>query len=159
MQKQLMRIADRLRDSGMITGRVFATILVSSTSYTIWPMYLWLRTTWGEINLPLAYAWMVSAAYFSFWVWLVVLLTRNGKQYRGMIWDAICGGSLLTVAVALHQPPVRTALAQTGFGAAAWVVFLCASALVLARSVQSREATVAMKSGPADSGSTWLRSS
>lgn len=133
-----MKLVDRFREAGL-TGRLLATILVSSSRYTVWPIYLWLRKVWGGFDLPPAYAWVVTAAYFSLCVWLVVLLTRNGKQYSGMMLDAICGGSLLTVAVAIHEPPVRAVLSQTGFGAAAWVAFLCASALVLARSVQRRD--------------------
>jgi len=130
-----MKLLDRFRESD-VTGRLLATILVSSTRYTIWPTYLWLRRAWDGLSFSPTYAWIVSAAYFSLCVWFVVLLTRNGKQYPGMILDAICGGSLLTIAVVLHQPPVRAALSQMGFGAAAWVAFLSASALVLARSVQ-----------------------
>jgi hypothetical protein len=133
-----MKIAERLRESD-VTGRLLATILVSSTRYTVWPIHLWLRRTWDGFGFSPVSAWIVSAAYFSLCVWLVVLLTRNGKQYPGMSLDAICGGTLFTVAVALHQPPVRAALSQTGFGAAAWVAFLSASTLVLARSVQRYE--------------------
>lgn len=130
-----MKIAERFREFD-VTWRLVATILVSSTRYTIWPIYLWLRKAWAEFGFSPASAWVISVAYFSLCVWLVVLLTRDWKQYPGMKLDAVCGGSLLTVAVALHQPPVRSALSQTGFGAAAWVAFLSASALVLARSMQ-----------------------
>lgn len=133
-----MKVTDRLRES-RITGPFLAAILVGLARSVIWPAYLWLRGVWGGFNLPLAYVWILTAAYFSFWVWLFVLLARNGKQNPGIILDAVCGGSLLTVAVALHQPPVRAALSQTGFDGAAWVAFLAASALVLARSVQRHE--------------------
>jgi hypothetical protein len=133
-----MKLLNRFRESD-VTGRLLATILVSSTRYTIWPTYLWLRRAWDGLGFSPTYAWIVSAAYFSLCVWFVVLLTRNGKQYPGMILDAVCGGSLLTIAVVLHQPPVRAALSQAGFGAAAWVAFLSASVLVLARSVQRHE--------------------
>ncbi len=133
-----MKITDRLRES-RITGPFLAAILVGLARSVIWPVYLWLRGVWGGFDLPLVYAWIVTAAYFSFWVWLFVLLARNGKQNPGIVIDAICGGSLLTVAVALHQPPVRAALSEVGFGAGAWVVFLAASGLVLARSVQRHE--------------------
>ena len=143
MQGRLMKIADRLRESD-VTGRLLATILVSSSRYTVWPIYLSLREAWGGFGFSPQYAWVVSAAYFGLCVWLVVLLTRNGKQYPGMVLDAICGGSLLAVAATLHQPPVRTALSQAGLDAAGWVVFLSASGLLLARSgqphdVQSRQ--------------------
>ena len=71
---------------------------------------------------------------------VVVYATREKWEAQcGMILDAVCGGSLLTIAVALHQPPARAALSQMGFGAAAWVAFVSASALVLARSVQRHE--------------------
>ncbi len=130
-----MKVADRLRGSG-ITGPILAAILVGLSRSVIWPMYQWLRGVWGGFDLPLAYGWIVTAAYFSFWVWLFGLLARNGKHKPGLILDAICGGSLLTIAVALHQPPVRAALSQMGFGAAAWVTFLSASALVVLRAAQ-----------------------
>jgi hypothetical protein len=133
-----MKVTDRLHESG-IAGPLLATILVSSTRYTVWPMHVWLRKVWEGFDLPPACAWIVSAAYFSFFVWLVLVLTKKGKQYPGMILDAICGGSLLTVAVVLHQPPVRMVLWQAGFGAASWVTILSSSVLVLARSMQRHE--------------------
>jgi hypothetical protein len=125
----------RLGESG-VSGRVLATVLVGSTRFTIWPAYLWLSRAWGGFGFSARSVWIVSAAYFSLCVWLVVLLTRNGKQHPGIALDAICGGTLVAVAVALHQPTVQTALSQTGFGAATWVTFFSASALVLARSVE-----------------------
>jgi hypothetical protein len=139
MRERLMKIAERLREYD-VTGRVLATILVGSSHQTIWPIYLWLRGAWDRFGFPPVCAWIASAAYFGLCVWLVALLARNWKQYPGMILDAIFGGSLLTVAVALEQPPVRMALSQTGLGAAAWVVLLSGSALVIGRSVQPHEA-------------------
>jgi len=140
MLRPVTKLVERLRESD-VTGRVFATVLASSTHNTILPIYRWLRRAWGSFDPSPAHVWIVSAAYFSLCVWLFVLLTRNGKQYRAMTLDAICGGSLITVAVALWQPSVRTALSQTGFGWAAWVVFLSASWLVLARSLQPHKIT------------------
>jgi hypothetical protein len=125
MQGRLTKIADWLREAD-VTGRVLATILVSSTRSTIWPLYLWLRKAWGALDLPPAYTWIFTSAYFAVWVWLVVLLSRNGKRYPLMTLDALSGGALVTVAVAIHEPPLRTALSQMGFGAAAWVAFICA---------------------------------
>ncbi len=128
----------RLRDAGF-TGRVLATILVSSTRYTVWPLYLRLREAWSALDQAPGYTWVVSGAYFAFWVWLVVLLTREGRRYPGMILDAIFGGALVTVAVALRDPRVRLGLSEMGFSTAAWVVFLCGAGLVLARALQQRE--------------------
>jgi len=134
----MREVIGKWRDAG-VTGRVFAAVLVSSARDTIWPAYVWLRGHWMALGLPPGYTWVASATYFSFWLWLFVLLIREGKRYRGMILDVLCGGSLLTVAAALHDPPVRSALSALGFVAAAWVTFLSASALVLARSVQRRD--------------------
>ena len=128
----------RLRDAGF-TGRLLATILVSSTGYTVWPLYLRLREAWSALNQAPAYTWVVSAAYFAFWVWLVVLLTREGRRYSGMILDAIFGGALVTVAVTLREPRIRLGLSEIGFGMAAWVVFLSGAGLVLARALQQHE--------------------
>ena len=122
------------------TGRLFAALLVASARHeTVWPIYVWWREHWVSFGWPAEYVWVASAGYFSFWVWLFVLLIREGKQHHGMIMDAVCGGFLLTVAAALHDPPVRTLLSALGFGAAAWVTFLCAGVLVVARSAQSAQ--------------------
>lgn len=128
------RLVARCIDAGF-TGRLLATILVSSSGYTVWPLYLRLRQAWSALDLVPAYTWVVSAIYFAFWVWLVVLLTREGKRYPGIILDAICGGALVTVAVAVHDPRVRSGLSEIGFGAAAWVAFLSGAALVLGKAL------------------------
>ncbi|HLJ90553.1 MAG TPA: hypothetical protein VKZ53_27335 [Candidatus Angelobacter sp.] len=136
MPARFTEIKDQLRESGM-TGRPFATILVVSSRYTIWPMYLWLRTAWNGIGSPTAYTWIVSIPYFSLWLWLLVLLDRNEKQYRGMVMHSFFGGSLLTLAVALHEPVVRMVLTQIGFGWAAWVAFLGGLGFIFATSAQA----------------------
>jgi hypothetical protein len=116
---------------------MLAVVLGSSARETIWPIYIWLRKYWIALGWPPGYTWVVSTIYFSFWVWLFVLLAREGKRHRGMILDAVCGGMLLTVAAALHDPAVRRTLSELGFGAAAWVTLLSAAVLVVTRS--SRE--------------------
>jgi hypothetical protein len=131
-------LIERWRGSSVIWW-MLAVVLGSSARETIWPMYLWLRKDCIALGWPSGYTWAVSAIYFSFWVWLFVLLAREGKRYRSMILDAGCGGSLLTVAAALHDPAVRPALSKVGFGAAAWVTFLSAAVLVVARSAQRHE--------------------
>jgi len=121
------------------TGRVLAAVLVASARHDIWPGYILLRKHWIALGWPGGYTWVASAVYFSFWVWLWVLLFREGKRHPLMILDAVCAGSLFTVAVALHAPPVRIALSELGFGAATWVTFICASLLVIASSVSDRK--------------------
>src|SRR5471030_2656669 len=93
-----MAIVDRWRDYG-VTGALSATILVSSTRYTVWPIYLKSREVLSSVARSPAETWIFSAIYFSFRVGLVLLLTREGKKYPGMILDVICAGSLVTVAV------------------------------------------------------------
>ena len=93
------------------------------------------RKYWISFGWPRGYTWVASAVFFSFWVWLWVLLFREGKRYPLMMMDAVCAGSLLTVAVALREPPVRTALSDLGFGAAAWVTLCASAALLIARAV------------------------
>ncbi len=127
------------RDADVIP--VLAPIIVSSARYTIWPIHLWLHEVCGGIGLPRAYAWGVSAAFFSLCMWLVVLCTRSGTRYRGMNLDALLGGSLLAVAAATAEPSVRAMLSKEGLGAAPWVVFLCASGLVLLRSAQATKSS------------------
>ena len=131
-------LVERWRGSGVIWW-VLAVALGSSAREIIWPIYIWLRRHWPALGWPSGYTWVVSAIYFTFWVWLFLLLAREGKRYRGMILDAVCGGVLLTVAAVLHDPAVRTALSELGFGAAAWVTFLSAFVLVVARSAQRHE--------------------
>jgi hypothetical protein len=126
------------RDSGMIWWLLFA-ILALSARDVIWPASVWFRRHLVAIGCPPGYTWVASAIYFSFWIWLLVFLAQQGKRHPGMILDTICGGLLSTVAAALHELPVRTALAGLGFGAAAWVTSLCTVALVAARSVQHHE--------------------
>lgn len=135
---RIQELIRKWRDSDVIWW-LLAVVLGSSARYTIWPAHIWLRGQWIAIGWLSRYAWLASAMYFSFWVWLFVLLARQGKRYRGMLFDAICGGLLLAVAATLHAPAVGALLAQLGFGAAAWVTFLSASALVVARAAQRHE--------------------
>jgi hypothetical protein len=95
-----MRVA--WQDSG-VTARVLATILVSSTRYTILPLYHALRELWRFSDLSSPYAFLFGSLYFAFWVWLVVLLCNKGKSYPGIALDAVCGGTLFAVAFALHD--------------------------------------------------------
>jgi hypothetical protein len=118
---------------------LLAVVLGSSSRYTIWPAYVWLREQWIAVGWLSRYTWPASAFYFSFWVWLFVLLARGGRRYRGMIFDSLCGGLLLAVAATLHDPAVRAVLSKVGFGAAALVTFLSASALVVLRAAQRHE--------------------
>jgi hypothetical protein len=118
---------------------LLAVALGSSARYTIWPAYIWLGEQWIAVGWLSRYTWPAGAVYFSFWVWLFVLLARRGKRYRGMILDALCGGLLLVVAATLHDPAVRAALSKVGFGAAAWVTFFSASVLVVLRAAQRHE--------------------
>jgi len=135
---RISKLIQEWRDSGVALWMV-AVVLGSAARYTIWPAYVLLRRRMISLGCSSEYTWVVSAVYFSFWVWLFVLLAREGKRYPSMILDAVCGGWLLTVAAAMHELSVRTALAELGFSAAPWVTLLCVVAFVVARSAQPHQ--------------------
>lgn len=119
-----------LRDSNL-TGGSLAALLFVSSRYTVWPMYLRMREQWVLLNEPRVLFWFLGALYFGIWVWLVMFLAKEYKQYPGMSMDALFGGALLVVASALRDADVLSDLSKKGFGAAAWVVFLGAGALLV----------------------------
>lgn len=135
---RIQELVGKWHDSDVIWW-LLAVVLGSSARYTIWPAFVWLRNQWIALGWPAGYGWVVSAIYFSFWVWLFVFLAREGKRYRGILLDSVCGGVLLTVAAALNDPVVRPALSELGFGEAAWVILLTTAILVVARSPQRHE--------------------
>lgn len=126
----MARLLESARAS-RLTGGFLAALLFVSSRLTIWPIFLWLRTQWTLLNQPPPLFWLIGALYFTFWVWLVMLLSNGYHQYPGMSMDALFGGSLLAVASMLRDPDVMSVLAKMGFGWAAWVVFLAACALLL----------------------------
>lgn len=96
----------------------------------IWQGYLWLRAIPSNYaHLPVL--WIVCSLYFAFLLWLFLLLLNNGKRYPGMAMDALLGGCLLLVGSLLHDADLRPVLSGKGFGAAAWVTFFSASALII----------------------------
>jgi hypothetical protein len=113
------------------SGKVLAVLIAGFSRYTVWPFYLWVRGLWLFLNEPHVLFWCISTLYFAFWVWLVIFLAKEYRQYPGMSMDALFAGSLLAVASALRDADVMSDLAKKGFGAAAWVVLLSACALVL----------------------------
>lgn len=126
------------RDSGF-TGRLLATILASSTSYTVWPLYIAMERVASTSSSSFAYLWGTSVTYFTFWVWLILLLTREGKRYPGMILDSVCGGLLVTVAALLRGLPMYQGSSQVRFGVASWVVLLSGAVLVFRNSLQQNQ--------------------
>jgi hypothetical protein len=131
----MKRLLERCRDSGF-TGRLLSSLLIISVPRTVWPIYVSVERAWNDSAWPPQYAWVASIAYFGFWVWLEVLLTREGKQYSGMVLDSVCGGSLVTVAIVLLRSPTHQILSGIGFGAAGWVVLLSAVIFVFGRAAR-----------------------
>jgi hypothetical protein len=130
MAAKMTKLFHSLRDSN-VTGEFLALLLFVSSRYTVWPIYMWLRKQWALLSQPPAFFWCICTLYFAFWVWLIMVLSRGDKRYPGMSMDALLAGSLLAAASALQDSDVRSDLAKKGFGAAGWVVFLSACALVV----------------------------
>jgi len=118
-----------IRDSN-VTGEFLVTLLIFSSSRTIWPMHLWIRAEWILFNQPPALFWCICTLYYAFWMWLALFLSKEYRQYPGMSMDALFGGLLLAVASALHDADVLSDLSKKGFGWAAWVVLFSACGLV-----------------------------
>jgi len=96
-------------------------------------VFMWLRGSLSIYGHP-SLLWTVCILYFAVLLWIFLFLMKNGKRYPGMVKDALLGGCLLTVAAVLHDADVFTVLSKKGFGAAAWVTFLGAGALVISNS-------------------------
>jgi len=125
-----------------VTGEFLVTMLIFSSSRTIWPMYLWIREEWTLHNQPLALFWCICALYYAIWMWLALFLSREYRQYPGMSMDAVFGGLLLAIASALHDADVLSDLSKKGFGWAAWVLLFSACGLVFRNSASfSRRST------------------
>lgn len=118
-----------IRDSN-VTGEFLVTLLIFSSSRTIWPMYLWMREEWILHGQPPALFWCVCALYYAFWMWLALFLSKEFEHYPGMSMDAFFGGWLLAVASALHDADVLSDLSKEGFGWAGWVVLFSSCGLV-----------------------------
>ncbi|NYF79886.1 hypothetical protein [Granulicella arctica] len=116
-----------------ILGRGLAIMLAVVCRRIIWQIFMWLRGSLSIYGHP-SLLWTACILYFAFLLWIFLLLMNNGKRYPGMVKDALLGGCLLTVAAVLHDADVFTVLSRKGFGAAAWVTLLGASALVISNS-------------------------
>ncbi len=116
-----------------ISGKGLAIVLAVVCRGIIWQTYMRLRDIVSIYGYP-SFLWTVCILYFAFLLWLFLLLMNNGKQFPGMIADALLGGCLLTVAAVLHDPDVHSVLSRKGFEAAAWVTFLAGGALVISNS-------------------------
>jgi hypothetical protein len=114
-----------------LTGAFLAALLFVSSRLTIWPVFVWLRNQWIQLNQPPPLFWLIGILYFTLWVWLVMFLSNQYDQYPGMSMDALFGGSLFAVASALHDAEVMSGLSKRGFGWAGWVVFVAACGLLL----------------------------
>jgi hypothetical protein len=116
-----------------ILGKGLAIVLAVICRGIIWQIYMWLRGSLSIYGHP-SLLWTVCILYFAFLLWLFLFLMNSGKRYPGMLKDALLGGCLLTVAAVLHDADVFSVLSGKGFGAAAWVTFLGAGALVISNS-------------------------
>jgi len=116
-----------------ILGKGLAIMLAVVCRGIIWQIYIWLRGSLSIYGHP-SLLWTVCILYFASLLWLFLLLMNSGKRYSGMVKDALLGGCLLTVAAVLHDADVLAVLSSKGFGAAAWVTFLGAGALVISNS-------------------------
>lgn len=129
MGAKVSKLIHPLRDSN-VTGEFLVTMLIFSSSRTIWPIYLWIRAEWTLLNQPPALFWCICTLFYAFWMWLALFLSREYKLYPGMSIDALFGGLLLAVSSVLHDADVLSDLSKKGFGWAAWVVLFGACGLV-----------------------------
>jgi hypothetical protein len=97
----------------------------------LWPLCLWGRKALIGFGCPPAFSWMGAGLYFSFWIWLYLLVPSKGNQNYIVILVAICCGSLFAVAAGLCNPGVQKSMAEIGFHGASWVVILCGGQLVM----------------------------
>ncbi len=118
-----------LRDSNL-SGEFLAAFLFISARYTIWPIYLWVRSEWILLKGPNVLLWCICTFLFAFFAWLLMFLSNEFERYPGINTDALLGGLLWAVAAALHYADEISGFSNKGVRGAAWIVFLATSAIL-----------------------------
>src|SRR6202046_1201377 len=129
---------DRWKEKGLPSGPALSTILVVSVRLTVWPGFKALRYICSRNTNLAALFWVLAFVYFSLWVWLWLILLREGGRYKGMILDILSVGTLITVIAVLHDPTLEPALAQVHFSWGLWPALIAIFYLILSRSIQSK---------------------
>lgn len=125
------KLTDFLQERNL-TGEVIAYALFILLLLITWPVYQWMHHEW-LLSAPMAVIWLVSIAYFSLEVWLLMFVSREFSQYPLMSLDAMLGGALFAVGAALRRKDV-TADAVLSSSVMCWIVII-STAILLMRAV------------------------
>lgn len=128
---QMNKLTDFLQERNL-TGEVIAYALFILLLLITWPVYQWMHHEW-LLSAPMAVIWLVSIAYFSLEVWLLMFVSREFSQYPLMSLDAMLGGALFAVGAALRRKDV-TADAVLSSSVMCWIVII-STAILLMRAV------------------------
>ena len=125
---QMNKLTEFLQQRNL-TGEGIAYALFILLLLITWPVYQWMQHEW-LLSAPLAVIWLVSIAYFSLEVWLLMFVSREFSQYPLMSLDAVLGGALFAVGAALRREDV-TVDSVLSSSVMCWIVIISTAILLM----------------------------
>lgn len=125
---QMNKLSEFLHERNL-TGDGIAYALFILLLLITWPVYQWMQHEW-LLSAPLAVIWLVSIAYFSLEVWLLMFVSREFSQYPLMSLDAMLGGALFAVGAALRRKDVTVDLVLSS-SVMCWIVIISTAILLM----------------------------